>query len=205
MSTSPAELTATAELREQTRLRRVAENLLTEGQAPPTRGWEIGTDALALLYRLASDCNSSDDALAVLHELQVHQVELDLQLQQLETNEDELNEELQRYRNLFDQAPVGYLLLRPDGSLIEANQTAGELLAKATGRHNSGSIDTLGVDSLIKAESRPAFHALLQQLDVGHPVASCELEAVDAAPGAPALRITARREPDSHNIWITLS
>lgn len=184
-----------------TRLRDVAESLLAGGQAPPTRGWELGHDALAMLYRMASDQKSSDDALAVLHELQVHQVELDLQLQQLEANEDELARELERYRNLYDQAPVGYLLLRNDGRVIEANQAAMRLFAPGAG---SGG-EELRVHDLLTPEARGALAALLGQLKPDQPTASCEVDAIDAPRCAPALRITARLEPGSDNVWVVLS
>jgi len=186
-------------------LRLVAEDLLSHGQAPPTRGWELGTDALALLYRLASDCNRADDALAMLHELQVHQVELDLQLQQRETNEAELIDELQRYRSLYEQAPVGYLQLRPDGSIIEANVMAHRLLAPAGGDIRFCSEDEPRIDQLLRPEDRPALAAMLEQLDAGHPVTSCDVEAIDAAADAPPLKITVRLEPGSANVWMTVS
>ncbi|TVS15456.1 MAG: PAS domain-containing protein [Gammaproteobacteria bacterium] len=192
------------EIRERTRLRSVAESLLAGGQAPPTRGWELGTDALAMLYRLASDQKSSDDALAVLHEIQVYQVELDLQLQQLETNEDELTKELQRYRDRYEQAPVGYLLLSNDGRVIEANQAAMQLFASAVGNSELGE-EELRIDRLLKPGDRPVLITLLNELRGDQPIASCEVDAIDAPLGAPALRITARLEPGSDNVWMVVS
>lgn len=192
------------ETREQTRLRRVAESLIAQGQAPPTRGWEVGTDALALLYRLASDLDSSADALAVLHELQVHQVELDLQLEQLENNEQELSAELQRYRQRYEQAPVGYFLIRRDGSVIESNDAAGRLLQDIGDEAGSGS-EPPRIDQLICPADRPVLAAMLQQLSPGQGIASCEVRAVDKAADAPALRITARLEPGSEDLWLIVS
>ena len=193
-----------SETREQARLRRLAEDLLAAGEAPPTHGWEIGTKALSLLYRLASSQDSAYDALAVLHELQVHQVELDLQLQQLETNEEELTDELQRYRSLYEQAPVGYLLLRPDGSIIEANLAANRLFATAE-RSDEACPGEPHIDHLIRSEDRPALAIMLRQLKADLPIASCEVESVDAPPGTPRLRITATLEPSSDNVWMTVS
>lgn len=195
---------STAEMREQTRLRQVAEGLLAGGQAPPTRGWELGTDALAMLYRLASDHRSSDDALAVLHELQVHQVELDLQLEQLEANENELTEELQRYRDRYEQAPVGYLLLHANGQIIEANLAADQLFASLNG-DSATRPDGPRVEDLIAPADRPALAAMLNSLGTDHPVASCDVQAMDAAADAPSLRITARIEPDSDHVWMIVS
>jgi hypothetical protein len=86
-------------------LRQQAHHQLVAGVAPQSRGWGVSVEALTLLHRLASQPGSASDALKLLHELQVHQVELDLQQAQLEANERELNDELSRYRLLFEQAP----------------------------------------------------------------------------------------------------
>ena len=191
-----------AALRAQTRLRRAAERLLAEGQAPPTRGWELGTDALALLYRLANNFESSHDALAVLHELQVHQVELDLQLEQLEMNEEQLTEESRVYRERYEHAPVGYLTISPEGRIIEANETAKQMVASLAGDAIRG--DHSIVD-LIRPEDRPTLTAMLLRLDADHAIESCDVRAIDAAADAPALRITARLEPNSFNAWVIIS
>lgn len=79
-----------------TLLRQRAEGRLEEGMAPATLGWSTGTGALTLLHRLAGDPASAGDALKLLHELQVHQVELDLQHEQMEQQLLELGEALRR-------------------------------------------------------------------------------------------------------------
>jgi len=198
------------ELREQARLRRVAEDMLVGGKAPPTRGWVLGTDTLALLYRLASDLNGSDDALAVLHELQVHQVELDLQLEQLEANEAELSEQLKRYHDLYEQAAVGHLLLGPDRRIIELNLAAKRLFASCSKDDGATSpdrlrIEDLRIEDLIAPDDHPVLAAMLNRLCADHPVASCDVEAFDACADAPTLRITAKIEPGSDSVWMIIS
>lgn len=80
--------------------------------------------------------SAPDELREALAELQVHQVELEVQNEELERAHRRLEEshaavELseQRYRELFDRAPVGYLRLDREGRSIEANQTAAGLLA----------------------------------------------------------------------------
>ena len=63
-----------------------------------------------------------------LHELQVHQVELEFQNDALCQSQTELNATKDRYFELYDQAPVGYCTLSKKGLVLEANLTAATLL-----------------------------------------------------------------------------
>ncbi len=108
-------------------LRHQAQQQLVAGIAPASRGWGVSVEALAMLHRLASTPASAGDALNLLHELQVHQVELDLQQAQLEANEHELVDELARYRALFEQAPVAQFVLDAGGRIVECNRAGAEL------------------------------------------------------------------------------
>ncbi len=88
--------------------------------------------ALALLHGLASSPETASDALKLLHELQVHQVELDLQHEQAEQDRRQLSEGLADYTALFDSAPFAYLTLHPDGLVSAANRIAVDWLAAET-------------------------------------------------------------------------
>jgi PAS domain-containing protein len=114
-------------------LRVDAEELLRGGAATVAKigGGALGVEALALLYRRASDPDFAADALKLLHELQTHQVELDLLLEQLQASESDLTEELAHYQALYQLAPVAYLVVARDGRVIESNTLAGELLGFA--------------------------------------------------------------------------
>jgi len=160
------------------RLRVDAEELLRQGTAPASRGWTVSTDALALLYRLASNTDSAGEALKLLHELQTHQVELDLQLGQLEANEQELGQERDRYKALFDFAPVGYFAVGLDGRVIETNLAGAELLGVAR-----DSLVGHTVSSFLAPESRPTLAGLLKELADGRSSASCDVRCAGSGGG----------------------
>ncbi|MFP4509825.1 MAG: ATP-binding protein [Spirochaetaceae bacterium] len=63
------------------------------------------------------------------YEMHVHQLELELQNQELQRNEMALQKSRKRYEILFDKAPVGYMILTNTGVVLEANEYALRLLA----------------------------------------------------------------------------
>jgi PAS domain S-box-containing protein len=68
------------------------------------------------------------DAIALCHELEVHQIELQMQNDELRRVEGELAASEERYRDLYEFAPVCYLSLDISGKILEANLAATHLL-----------------------------------------------------------------------------
>ena len=64
----------------------------------------------------------------LLHELEVHQIELELQNAELQRARDELDATLENYTDLYDFAPVGYFSIDESGTILEANLTGATLL-----------------------------------------------------------------------------
>ena len=97
------------------------------------------TAALRVLHELASSPDTAADALALLHELQVHQVELDLQTEELRDARIELETALARQQQLYDAAPVAYLVLDAQAQMLELNATGVQLLGGTRERlHGQG-------------------------------------------------------------------
>ena len=98
------------------------------------------------------------DAQRLLHELEVHQIELEMQNHELQLARDEAESMLEKYADLYEFAPVGYFTLTPDGSIRQANLTGCTLVgterSRLIGRPFAG---------LISPALREGFHVFLQQ------------------------------------------
>ena len=64
------------------------------------------------------------------HELHVHQIELEMQNEQMRQTQVTLENSRDRYVDLYENAPVGYLTLSRDGMLTEINVTGADLLGE---------------------------------------------------------------------------
>jgi PAS domain S-box-containing protein len=71
---------------------------------------------------------SKEEALKTLHELHAHQIELEMQNEELRRTQHELEESRGKYADLYDFAPIGYFTLDKDGIITEANLTGCQML-----------------------------------------------------------------------------
>ena len=74
------------------------------------------------------DALSPDAARQLLHELRVHQIELEMQNEELRESQVALDEVRARYFELYDLAPVGYCTVSQQGLIMQANLSAASLL-----------------------------------------------------------------------------
>ena len=105
------------------------------------------------------DQKSEIGAVRALHELQVHQIELEMQNEELREARDKMEALLEKYTDLYDFAPVGYLTLGHEGVIREANLAGANLLGIA----RSALVDRrFGL--FISPADRPEFNAFLEKV-----------------------------------------
>ncbi len=114
-----------------------------------------------------------EDLLRLVHELEVHQIELELQNEELIQARAGMEAALNQYANLYDFAPAGYITLTQAGKIHEANLAATRFI---------GVERTLLLQkrfsSFLVLGSQPIFNDLLKQLISGQGEKSCELALV---------------------------
>lgn len=192
-------------------LRQQAEQQLSTGTAQLSNAFTASADALGVLYRLSSVATTAGDGLKLLHELQIHQVELDLQLEQLQQNERECNHELACYRQFFELAPAGCLILSLDGLISAANAAATDLFANQPVTNQAAlqpaqlaeQLCGRSVLSLFSATCRPMLSATLARVQRKQQSATL-IVSTDAA-AARTLRLSAQLSPDHNAILIMLT
>jgi PAS domain S-box-containing protein len=155
--------------------------------------------ALGVLLDLASSPSTAAAALTLLHELQVHQVELDLQDEELRRSRTELETTLARQVQLYDFAPVGYVTVDRDTVLREINLTAASLLGFERDQILGRTLDTF-----LEPHSARTLHATLDRLDSGTAKEVLALRLVPAHAGPPSVHAAVSRDPASRHFLVAL-
>lgn len=181
-------------------LRRDARSRLEAGTAPPSQGLTLDRDALSVLFAMASDPVRSSDAYRLLQELQVHQVEIDMQREELENNEREMGRELALYTALFEITPTATLVTTMEGRIIEANPAAATLF--------NTSHEELGgrpLNDFLTLQNHATWSGLLWKLKAGDNAACCDVMVCDGAHAELAQTLSANYLPEGGVLLMTLA
>src|SRR5512133_3387087 len=118
----------------------------------------------------ADSTQTPDELQRVLHKLQVHQTELEMQNEELLQARTELETALEKITNLYDFAPVGYMTLNRNGIISDMNLRGASLLGieriRLRGRR---------FGQFVTGEYLPAFDTFIDSIFASQGKESCEL------------------------------
>jgi len=148
-------------------------NPVKPDKAKKKRHQELRSRAEESLRGLARDIQASpkQNVLELIHELEVHQVELELQNDELRRTQSEVEDSRMRYVNLFDFAPVGFLTVDRKGLIKEVNLAAAQLLGVE--RRN---LINKGLRRLIARDFQETIHKFIHRVFESSKQESCDLQ-----------------------------
>ena len=155
--------------------------------------------AFQVLHDLASSPSTAAAAMALLHELQVHQVEVDLQDEELRRSRAELESTLFRQVQLYDFAPVGCLTVDKGTVLRELNLTAALMLGCERDK-----LLRRNFDAFLAPQSARALQAMLTRVDHGASTVAAELQLVTGRRTPRGMHASAGRDPGGQHFLIAL-
>ena len=140
-----------------------AQGLRTRAEARLRESRELGTP-------LGAGAGEEKDPKRLVHELQVHQVELKMQNEELTQARNEAASLLEDYLDLYDFAPVGYFTLDRDGVIRKANVAGAALLGVSRGE-----LAARRLALFLAPESRLVFANLLAEAMEGKQGLTCDV------------------------------
>lgn len=110
------------------------------------------------------------DVKRLVHELQVHQIELEMQNEELHQANERAETALKKYTMMYDFAPMGYFTLDNNGMICELNFTGAELLGD-----RRFSLINSNFKLFISDETLPIFNNFLNMVYLERTKAACEV------------------------------
>ena len=141
------------------------------------------------------------DVQQLVHELQVHQIELEMQNEELRRAQRELEAARDRYADLYDFSPAGHLLLDRDATILEANLRAGLLLGI-----NRKDLIEQPLGRFVASEDQDRFHRHCQDVLKTGARHTCEVRLQEKAGGSCCLyleSLAVHEEPGRITRWRT--
>ncbi|MDX1927402.1 MAG: ATP-binding protein [Pirellulaceae bacterium] len=143
----------------------------------------------AYQQRISNDSHQQqytiEETQRAIHELQVHQIELEMQNEELRQSQFALDESRLRYRDLYDRAPVGYCLIGHSGMIQEANHTLADMLGFSPNLLNQERFS-----KFVSESGQDTFYLLRRRLLASAEPQTCELRLLKC---------------DGKELWVQLS
>jgi PAS domain S-box-containing protein len=127
----------------------------------------------------------------LVHELQVHQIELEMQNEELRESRAQVEAALERYTDLYDFAPVGYFTLSTDGTIREVNLPGARLLGLERTR-----LVSRRFGAFVSEDGRPTFDSWLKKVFATQAKQVCAVRLVKEGLPPLAVEIEATLSPD---------
>jgi PAS domain S-box-containing protein len=110
------------------------------------------------------------DIIRLVHELEVHQIELEMQNEELHLAKIKAEAEAEKYTNLYDFAPSGYFTLSKKGEIMELNFRGANLLGK-----ERSLLLKKRFGLFVSDETRPTFNLFLEEIFDSKTKQTCEI------------------------------
>ncbi len=139
------------------------------------------TDTSALIRHKAEDALqekqatspsnfSESEIIRLIHELEVHQIELEMQNEELLLAKEQAEKAAQKYAELFLYAPAGYFTLSRSGEILELNLVASQIFGIE--KH---ALLNRQFGAFVSEDTRPIFNEFLENIFKFHTRSSCDI------------------------------
>ena len=143
--------------------------------------------------------STADDTARLVHELQVHQIELEMQNEELRQAHAQVEMLLAQYTDLYDFAPAGYLTLDREGAIRQMNLTAARLFGVERSQLVNRRFGLFGADG-----DRRTFSDFLQKVFASEAKESCEVTLQHESSHPVVVRIEGTRSADGQECRVVL-
>lgn len=114
--------------------------------------------------------NFEGNILKLIHELDVHQIELEMQNQELIAAKTQAEIDAEKYKNLYDFSPNGYITVSKEGEIVHLNFEAANLLGKERVKLIKNRFNFF-----LTEESKKIFNSFINQISESKTKETCEI------------------------------
>ena len=146
---------------------------------------------------------TEDEMRKLIHELEVHEIELEMQNEELRVAKEQAEQAEEKYAELYNYAPSGYLTLSKEGEITELNFAAARMFGK-----EQQPLIKRNCAVFLSEKSRPDFNLFFQSVFAGQGKQSCELIMAKESSSGPErmpIHINIDGVPDRNNEFCHLT